>query len=219
MPSKPMTFENAVIYKIVCKDLNITNIYVGSTTNFTKRKTYHKGNCTNNKLKDYYYPLYACIRENGGWGNWSMILIENYSCKNKLELESRERYHMELLKTDLNKHIPTRTDKEYYQANKELYAIKGKIYREEKKDLIKIRRKGYREKDKEKIKARKSKKEECQCGIIYTHAHASRHKRSPKHQKYEKHQQLIVINNQLDKNDLELTSEFNRLCSLINPLI
>jgi predicted GIY-YIG superfamily endonuclease len=30
------------MYKIVCKDLSITDVYVGSTTNFTNRKRDHK---------------------------------------------------------------------------------------------------------------------------------------------------------------------------------
>ncbi len=219
MPSKPMTFENAVIYKIVCKDINIPNCYVGSTTNFVKRKSHHKDNCKYESLKDYHYPVYNFIRDNGNWENWSMILIENYPCKNKLELESRERYHMELLKADLNKHIPTRTDKEYYQDNKEVFLAKCKIYREKNKDIIKIKKKDYRKRAKEKIKARKSKKVECKCGNIYAHDHASRHRRTKIHQKYENHQQLITMNDQLDIIDDEITSEFNRLSSLIIPLI
>lgn len=219
MPSKPMTFENAVIYKLVCKDINIQNCYVGSTTNFVKRKSHHKDNCKYESLKDYHYPVYKFIRDNGNWDNWSMILIEKYPCKNKLELESRERYHMELLKADLNQRIPTRTDKENYNENKEIYAAKGKIYREKNKDIIKVRKKGYREQNKEKIKEHRSKKVECKCGIIYAHNHASSHRKTKKHQKYEKHQQLITMNDQLDKLDDEIMSEFNRLSLLIIPLI
>ena len=207
MPSKPMSFEKAVIYKLVCNDLNIPSCYVGSTTNFSKRKGYHKGNCKNINSKDYNYPVYKCIRQNGGWNNWSMILLEKYPCKDRLELESRERYHMELLKTDLNKNIPTRTSKEYYQVTKEVFLAKCKVYRQKNSEIIKVKR---------------SKIINCECGIKYTYGHTHRHKKSLKHKKYllnMEHNNLIVINNQLDKNDLELTSEFNRLCSLINPLI
>ena len=36
-----------MIYKIVCKDLSITPVYIGSTTDFTNRKYDHKSSCEN----------------------------------------------------------------------------------------------------------------------------------------------------------------------------
>ena len=37
-----MDYSNTYFYKIVCKDLNVTDCYVGHTLNFTKRKCTHK---------------------------------------------------------------------------------------------------------------------------------------------------------------------------------
>jgi len=42
MPRKIINYTNTIIYKIVCNDLNITDLYVGSTTDFTNRKYNHK---------------------------------------------------------------------------------------------------------------------------------------------------------------------------------
>jgi len=39
MPKKEIDYSNTIIYKIVCRDLNIKECYVGHTTNFTKQKT------------------------------------------------------------------------------------------------------------------------------------------------------------------------------------
>ena len=88
MPKKNIDYSKALIYKIVCNDLNIKDCYVGSTTDFTKRKGHHKRGCNNVNTKCYNYNVYQFIRANGGWDNWTMVLVENYPCENKLELES-----------------------------------------------------------------------------------------------------------------------------------
>ena len=40
MPKDVVDYSNTIIYKIYCKNEMVTDIYVGHTTNFTKRK-YH----------------------------------------------------------------------------------------------------------------------------------------------------------------------------------
>ena len=42
MPRKEIDYSKTVIYKIVCNDLNVKDVYVGHTTDFTKRKATHK---------------------------------------------------------------------------------------------------------------------------------------------------------------------------------
>ena len=49
MPRKVVDYSKTVIYKIVCKDLNITELYVVHTTDFTRRKCEHKTCCNNEK--------------------------------------------------------------------------------------------------------------------------------------------------------------------------
>ena len=73
MPKTNRDYSKIVIYKIVCNDLNITDCYVGHTTEFTKRKWSHKGDCNNDKSKSYNSLIYTFIRNNGGWNNWTML--------------------------------------------------------------------------------------------------------------------------------------------------
>jgi hypothetical protein len=42
MPKKLIDYSKTIIYKIVCNDLNIKDVYVGHTTNFIKSKALHK---------------------------------------------------------------------------------------------------------------------------------------------------------------------------------
>ena len=47
MPKVEIDYSKTIIYKLCCKDINITDIYVGHTTNFIKRKNEHKSDCNN----------------------------------------------------------------------------------------------------------------------------------------------------------------------------
>ena len=53
MPKNEIDYYNYIIYKIVCKDSNIKDIYVGHTTNFVQRKYAHKQGCINPKSMNY----------------------------------------------------------------------------------------------------------------------------------------------------------------------
>ena len=86
MPLTPINYENGFIYKIVCNDINVTEWYVGSTTNLIKRRQQHKKICNNPATKNNNWYVYKFIRENGGWESWSIVLVENFGCKEKLEL-------------------------------------------------------------------------------------------------------------------------------------
>ena len=66
MPKDNIDYSNTIIYKIYCNDSSLTDIYVGHTTNFIKRKYQHKVLCNKkSKLK-----IYDIIQKNGGWNNW-----------------------------------------------------------------------------------------------------------------------------------------------------
>jgi len=141
--SKVRDYSKGIIYKLCCKDPNVTEIYIGSTTNFIKRKHSHKCNCNNNSEKNKHYnsKVYKFIRDNGGWENWDMIQIIEYSCENKKQLESKERYYIELLKSSLNGQLPTRKREEYQ-----------KQYRLDNRDKILENKKQYDKKNQDKIK-------------------------------------------------------------------
>jgi hypothetical protein len=150
MPKTPIDYSKCEMYKIVCKDEELDYVYVGHTTNWTKRKNKHKSMSLNSGIK-----LYQTIRENGGWDNFKMILIETFSCNNKREAEAREDMLMIELKANMNQNCPFRTKKQYYVANKEHIAEWNKQYQEANKERIDKYSKQYREANKEQINARR----------------------------------------------------------------
>lgn len=154
-------YQKTVIYKIYCKDANITEFYIGHTTNFISRRDTHKSSCNNEKSKKYNMKLYIYIRNNGGWDNWDMIEIEKYQCNDINEAKNRERYYIELLKSSLNYKIPNRTAKEYRIDN-----IQKEKDREYKKERIEYK--------KQPIK--------CECGCEVRKDGIPRHRKSAKHQ-------------------------------------
>jgi hypothetical protein len=165
MPRIPINYANTLIYKLVCNDLNTTELYVGSTTDFTKRKNAHKSKCINELSKQHNFKVYQYIRANGGWSDWSMIEIEKFPCADSKEAKKRERYWIETLKAMLNCNIPSRTKSEWILANKEQIAEQKKIYNEANKE-------------------RRHEKFDCPCGGKYCHGDKSRHLKCQKHLAY-----------------------------------
>ena len=143
MPKIKMSYENMVIYKICCKDLEIKECYVGQTTNLVKRRWQHKSNCNNEKDVRYNFKVYQFIRANGGWDNWSVIEVDKCNCLNYEEALKIERKYIQDLNATLNKVIPSRTDKEYYNDNKEIIAEKQKEYYENNKQILAEKKKEY----------------------------------------------------------------------------
>jgi len=90
------------VYRLQCKDKEIKEIYIGSTKNYSIRKRLHKSSCNNKKNKDYNYPIYKFIRENGNWNNWEMIVEVKTPNHNKEERLELEQIYIELLKPQLN---------------------------------------------------------------------------------------------------------------------
>jgi hypothetical protein len=178
MPKIPADYSQTIIYKFCCKDTNIKDIYIGHTTNFTQRKSHHKSGCYNEDGEQYNKSLYKCIRDNGGWDNWSMIQIEQVECNDKREAEALEHKWVELLSPSLNinkpyamstedpvnyKHNWYETNKpailekakNNYEANKDQKLAYQKQYAEDHKDVIKDYQTDYRDMNKEKLAADK----------------------------------------------------------------
>ena len=120
MPKDNIDYSNTIIYKIYCNNDTITDTYVGHTTNFFVRKHQHKNACNDSKnvLK-----IYKTIRENGGWGNWNMIEIAKYNCKDSTEARIKEQQHYEELKSTLNSCPPYVDKKKYFCIDCNLQCI------------------------------------------------------------------------------------------------
>lgn len=131
MPKKEIDYSKACVYRLIYNDINY---YVGSTTNMSKRKAQHKRGCYNESNKDYNYPLYKFIRDNEGFDNWVMILIQAYpDCKTSDELRMYERQHYEVLRPVLNVNRPIVTKEEIMSESRE----RNRIVRLENPEQIK----------------------------------------------------------------------------------
>ena len=68
MPKLPTDYSKTIIYKIIKNDdFENSNVYIGSTTDFIRRKSHHKWNCNNENRKEYNRKVYKIIRENIFW--------------------------------------------------------------------------------------------------------------------------------------------------------
>jgi len=152
------------------------DFYIGSSKKYKKRMIEHKSNCYNPNSPKHNYKVYKFIRNNGGWSNWSHIIIAIVDVKDKLEKRQIEQVYIDHLKPGLN-------DKRSYQTPEQLkewqndYIIKNR-------EQLKEYQNDYRIKNREQIKELQNKKMNCICGGKYTNKHKARHGRSKKHQNY-----------------------------------
>ena len=196
MPRTNIDYSNTIIYKLCCKDISITEIYVGHTTDMRRRKYCHKSDCENKNKKVYNLNVYQFIRDNGGWDNWDMVEVERYNAIDGYDASKRERYWIEELKATLNMIIPARNVKERYELNKEIIKEykkeyceinkeiivedKKKYYIENKQKLNEISKKYY-DSNKETLNEKRKEKNECECGCIVCKIVLKRHLKSKKH--------------------------------------
>jgi len=130
-------YMNTKIYQIRCKNHDVIDTYIGHTTNEKSRKGEHKYNCCNENSKSYNVHLYSFIRDNGGWENWEMIIIEEYPCNSRKEALSRENYYIHYLNSTLNQLSPVldlENMKQYFKRKSDEAKEKTKIKLEKKKE-------------------------------------------------------------------------------------
>jgi len=141
-------YQHSKIYKIVSSQTD--QCYVGSTIRpLTQRFSEH--------IHHFKYPQSNHTRSSRHimkYNDAHVVLIEEYPCNSKLELELREKYYIKSLNC-CNQIVPARTDKEYREDNKESKRQRDKEWRENNKERKIQTDKEYREKNKEKIKKRK----------------------------------------------------------------
>ena len=164
--------ENAIIYKIYCKDELIKDCYIGSTFNFDLRYTNHK-NCFNNEnSKEYNKKVYQFIRNNGGWNNFKFEILLSFECDNSNQKIIKEQEFLHEFKPSLNsiKSFRTEQEKKEYdkEKNKKHYEINKEYYKE------------YNEKHKAKF----TEKFNCECGGKYQFRDKSKHFKSIRHKKF-----------------------------------
>ena len=99
MPRIDTDYTNTIFYKIYCINPEITDKYIGHTTDFVRRKYSHKQSSINNNNE---CKLYRFIRDNGGWSNWKMEIIAFHKCEDQYDARKREQQYFEEYNATLN---------------------------------------------------------------------------------------------------------------------
>jgi hypothetical protein len=129
-------YSQGKIYRLTC---NVSGLnYYGSTTQPLYKRLYEHKKCYEGYLKNERNKLTAFKIIEGG--NFEIILVEEYPCENRSQLERRERFYIESNEC-VNKNIPTRTSKEYYILNSEIIRKQKRGYYNS--EIIKKQKKDY----------------------------------------------------------------------------
>ena len=92
-----------IFYKITCLDASKNLLYIGSTTNFYNRQNQHINHINNwVSKKTYNLKLYKTIRDNGGWKNFIMEVLEKRKQLTETEVTSIEQEYIVVLGANMN---------------------------------------------------------------------------------------------------------------------
>jgi len=184
MNTQPQTKKWAVprtgyIYKLQCKAQNGKPlglgcveaswdkfIYIGSTFDKKKRCDGHKYMCNTETKRGHSRLVYKLIRENGGFDNWEMIIIEKKRCESSEELRKLEQMWIDTVGPILNQakawvseeeSLKTKHagQKRCYEKRREHYKGKASDYYKNNKEKVLKRMKKRNENDEEFKKKRK----------------------------------------------------------------
>ena len=170
-------YQNGQIYKIT--DIGYNKCYIGSTCEkLSQRMTRHRGKYTsylNGKCtKTCSFDLF----DEYGVDNCKIERIEHFPCNSKEELRQREGFHIK--NTDcVNKYIPQRSSKQYYNDNYDFCREQRKLYGQLHKEEIKEYNQRRWQEKKHIFLERKL----CECGRYYQQSHRSRHIKSEIHKR------------------------------------
>jgi hypothetical protein len=143
----PNNYSLGKVYKIVCRKTGLQ--YFGSTTEPTLSRRLAGHNCDIKRWKQGEFGFvssFSVMEEN----DYYIELVELVPCSSKDELLVRERFHIQNNEC-VNKLIPLRTSKEYYEDNKKVYSEKAKENYKINKESINERNNNYNKKNREDI--------------------------------------------------------------------
>ena len=175
-------YRNSKIYRICSPNTDL--VYYGSTTQpLAKRMGEHRApsnKCSSDQVIDV--------------GGAYIVLVEDFPCDRKEQLNARERWYIENNEC-VNKHVPGRTRKEYYAANREkikddsneYYAAnreKAKNYASNHYAANREKKRAYYKKNKEKKRAHKAELVMCMCCMVVPRGSMWKHKKSIEHTWY-----------------------------------
>lgn len=184
-------YQHAKIYKIVSPSTGL--VYVGSTAQSLSKRMKEHRKCYKYwvKNKTNYTTSYKVLE----CGDAKILLIKDYPCNSKKELEKEEGEEMKKIDC-VNTVVAGRSGKEYYKDNREKILKDRKEYHKNNREKILKDKKEYHKKNKEKmnknsaeyykdnrekILKQKGEKITCCCGSITRRSDKAKHERTLKH--------------------------------------
>jgi len=140
MNTKQKDFSKGKLYKIRPKSpIDTTDCYYGSTINpILQRYSQHRASYKQFKQGNVKYrnnTVYSLF-DQYGVNNCMIELVEDYPCENEIDLRIREASYI-LNNPCVNKHIPNRSRKEYYEANRDsILSSKQEYYKANKETIL-----------------------------------------------------------------------------------
>ena len=150
-------FNDSKVYKIVCRVTNL--VYIGSTTQgLNRRLIQHKADYKRYLAGNYsYLSSFEIIKNN----DYYIKKIKSYNFENNDDLLGKEGYWIKKYES-VNKIIPNRTPKEWYEDNREVIRAKDRNrYFENRITILCVC--------------------DCVCGKTYTKHHKARHEKTKRH--------------------------------------
>jgi len=162
-------YKHGKIYKLFSKNTEL--VYYGSTIKTKERRldkhktdyiSYLNGN-------EHYYTSFEVLK----YGDYDLEFLEEYPCGNKKALERREGWYQRNFEC-VNFRIEGRTNKEYYEDNKEQI----KQYYEDNKEHITLYKADWYQENKEEISKKLAETVTCEdCGKHLVGSSLSGHKK------------------------------------------
>ena len=185
-------YQHSSIYKLCCKDPSITDCYVGSTCNVRTRRDRHRRRCVYESEKGYNLRLYQFIRAHGGWDNWTMVVLEEFSCETRVQRNTREHEWFQRLRdiATLNSCVPgafavagskDQYMKDRYAEKRDELNAKSRVYHHANKDRMNSLSRQYRIDHHDEVRAKANQPIPCDhCGEVVARGGMSRHKQTQK---------------------------------------
>ena len=181
------------VYRLFCKDTDVTDCYIGSTKDIEHRMRGHKCDVEYETGNRYHLKKSQFIRSHGGWLNWDHEVLESLDVESQEELRMREQKWIDQTPTATLNGMPAwRSEEDKKELHIEIHARWRDENREKYTEYQAKYQAKYHEANREKILERKAKhyrenkekmlvKIECNfCGAFVTRSNMKRHQKRPK---------------------------------------
>ena len=202
MGRKPVDYSKGKIYAILEKGVKLEDadgkVYIGSTAHYLAMRF---GGHISEYVSGDAHCMSKELFEEYGVDNCEIILIEDYPCKTKRELNTREGQHQRTIKC-VNKVIAGRTKEQYAVERRDFILQQKIVFYNTHKEAILAQQKEYTEKNREVVLARKR---------VYTAAHKTEKVAYDKIRREENKEEIAAAKKKYHEDNREKILEKNKV--------